>query len=201
MKLLSRCAGSTRAPAVAVVRASRTSASMRRSASGAHAIEVGQNAVTPNRGRRAARAAIAPPPSSVSMPSTPCTCTSMKPGTTRCRGNRGGSRRNRRTARPATTSAMRSPSITTVRGARTRSGRTTLAPDRKIVREGSRAAATRRRCATEPCVLPAAATARPGRETACDPPAASASAANVRRAPKKTMTPAPSSGGKRRSST
>jgi hypothetical protein len=45
---------------------------------------VGQNAVTPYRGRCAAIDEIASPAggvSSESTPSTPCTCTSMKPGT------------------------------------------------------------------------------------------------------------------------
>jgi hypothetical protein len=48
MKLLSRCAGSTRAPAGGrCVRAARTFDSIRRSAVGSQAIDVGQNAVTP----------------------------------------------------------------------------------------------------------------------------------------------------------
>ena len=65
MKLLSRCAGNTRAaPAAGVWRARRTSPSMRPSASGAHATVVGQNAVTPYRGSLAAIAATGLPPSS-----------------------------------------------------------------------------------------------------------------------------------------
>ena len=55
MKLLSRCAGSTRdAPAGRASRAARTAASIVAKVSGAQAIDVGQNAVTPNRGSRAA---------------------------------------------------------------------------------------------------------------------------------------------------
>ena len=53
MKLLSRCAGSTRADAAAgCPRAARTASSTRRSACGSHATVVGQNAVTPKAGRR-----------------------------------------------------------------------------------------------------------------------------------------------------
>ena len=54
-----------------------TFSSTSRSAAGAHATVVGQNAVTPYFGRRRAICAIASPPSSVSIPSVPCTCTSI----------------------------------------------------------------------------------------------------------------------------
>jgi hypothetical protein len=53
-----------------------------RSAAGSHAIDVGQNAVTPNDGIRRAISATASSRSKTSMPSSPCTCTSMNPGTT-----------------------------------------------------------------------------------------------------------------------
>ena len=72
MKLLSRCAGSTRAPPGGrVVLADRTLESMRRKDAGSQAIEVGQNPVTPYRGRRSAIVAIAVPPSSASVHPTP----------------------------------------------------------------------------------------------------------------------------------
>ena len=59
MKLLSRCAGSTRAPAVELARRAATARNTCRSASGAHATVVGQNAVTPRFARRSAIAQIA----------------------------------------------------------------------------------------------------------------------------------------------
>ena len=82
MKLLSRCAGRTRAaPAAPDDRARATPSSIVVSRDGAHATEVGQNAVTPYFGRRLATSATASAPSSTSMPSMPWTCTSTKPGT------------------------------------------------------------------------------------------------------------------------
>ena len=65
-------------------RATPMEASNRRSTTGLQAIDVGQNAVTPKRGRRSAIVWIAVSLSSVSVPSTPCMWTSMNPGTTRC---------------------------------------------------------------------------------------------------------------------
>jgi hypothetical protein len=64
-------------------RAAATAASIMPSVAGAHAIEVGQKAVTPYFGSRAATAAMASGPSSTSSPSRPWMCTSTKPGTIR----------------------------------------------------------------------------------------------------------------------
>ena len=166
MKLLSRWAGSTRAArADLVFRARRTWRSIRRSSSGAHAVVVGQKAVTPYRGRRAA---IPVGVSTSAVACQPYACRGTAPGCWRCeQRRRGGSswvvgREPRSTA----------PSITSTPGDSIRSGSTTLAPDRMIIeelRQRGRRQAPRRRHRVPPArwtrhrSLPAAA-AGPARD-------------------------------------
>ena len=131
MKLLSRCAGSTRAdPGGGAARTDAISSSSVWSAGGAQATVVGQKAVTPYFGSRAATAATAPAPSSTSTPSTPCTCTSMKPGT-RVRPRQiemRGAASIASTARGSMAAMTpRAGSMTSVPGATTRSGSTRIA--------------------------------------------------------------------------
>jgi hypothetical protein len=132
MKLLSRCADSTRAEPGVGRRVSRTLVSIASSTESLHATDVGQNAVTPYRGRREATSAIAGGPSSTSCPSTPCTCTSMKPGTIVQPDA------SIRVPPPASTTrgsmaTMRSPSISRLPPGSARSGRTRSAPARTSI--------------------------------------------------------------------
>src|SRR5262245_36625681 len=80
--------------------------------------------------------ATGPPSSSASNPSTPCTWTSTNPGTITWRSNAKTGDRGwpEPEAAPGRTSTMRSPSTTSVPGASSRSGSTTVAPARTITR-------------------------------------------------------------------
>ncbi len=133
MKLLSRWAGRTRAEpgAGSPAQSVPTSASRTSSGAGGQATLVGQKAVTPYRGSRAAMAATVPGPSSVSSPSRPCTCTSIRPGTIQepsasatcsCTASGGIGRSRMSTIRP--------PSMTIEPASVSRSGSTRRAPER-----------------------------------------------------------------------